>query len=293
MAVTVTLSGYLYAVCRWGRRFHATVPVFDPGSMVRPGLPDWRLRWSRSFAPLSVLRPEIVPQPALALIALTSLVLALLAVVFGFPPWAVVTAALVPWMPVFLVEGVRVYRDHGLYYTVFGAIALLQIGHLGEHSTQVIQMFVFGGDLSRAHGVFGQLDFETVHFVWDTLVWIGLGILVLRFGATNKWLWIALVAASVHEVEHLYIYFIYLADPTFYEDGGFEGIMGTSGLIGSPLGRPYLHFAYNVAVIVPLLLAFWSQTVQCIAPTRLHKRRDCRAHDQHHGADTGELQRCR
>ncbi len=123
-------------------------------------------------------------------------------------------------------------------------------------------MFVFNGDLSRAHGVFGQLDFETVHFVWDTIVWVGLGVLVLRFGSTNMWLWLALVAASFHEIEHIYIYFIYLFDPAYYVHGGFEGIMGSAGLIGSPLGRPYLHFAYNVAVIVPLVFAFWSQTVQ-------------------------------
>jgi hypothetical protein len=47
---------------------------------------------------------------------------------------------------------------------------------------------------------------------------------------------------------------------TFYAAGGFEGIMGYDGVIGSPLARPYLHFAYNFLVIVPMALAFWDET---------------------------------
>jgi len=127
---------------------------------------------------------------------------------------------------------------------------------------QVIQVFAFNGDLSRAHGVFGQLDFESVHFFWDGLVWIGLGALLLRFGTTNAWLWVAFIAASLHEVEHLYLMFVYKADRAFYVNGAYEGVMGFGGLVGSPLFRPYLHFAYNVCVIVPLLFAFWDQTVR-------------------------------
>jgi hypothetical protein len=126
---------------------------------------------------------------------------------------------------------------------------------------QVVHVLMFGGDLSRAHGVFGQLDFETVHFVWDSTVWLGLGVLLLRFG-NNRWLWIAFAAASLHEVEHIYLFTIYRADPAFYSGGGLTGIMGLRGVIGSPLARPYLHFAYNVCVIVPLLFAFWQQTVR-------------------------------
>jgi hypothetical protein len=36
--------------------------------------------------------------------------------------------------------------------------------------------------------------------------------------------------------------------------------MGNGGLVGSPLARPYLHFAYNFVVVLPLVLAFWDQT---------------------------------
>ena len=72
----------------------------------------------------------------------------------------------------------------------------------------------------------------------------------------------AQLAASLHQVEHIYLFTIYRTDPTFYAHGGLAGIMGLGGVLGSPLARPYLHFAYNVCVIVPLVFAFWDQTVR-------------------------------
>ena len=215
----------------------------------------------QSLAPLSVLRPELVPARLIVFTAVVALATVLGAALMAWPAWAVVSAGLVPWIPLLFVEGLRKYRHYGLY-AVFGAITLLQIGHMGEHSVQVSQVFMTGGDLSRSHGLFGQLDFETVHFVWDTMVWVGLGVLLARFGNTNGWLWLSFFAASLHQIEHIYLFTIYRIDPSFYTHGGLAGIMGLGGVLGSPLARPYLHFAYNVCVILPLVFAFWDQTVR-------------------------------
>src|SRR4029079_2497920 len=144
-------------------------------------------------------------------------------------------------------------------YGVFGGFALvclLQVLHMGEHTTQVIQLGISDGALARPHGVFGQLDFELIHFVTDTTLWLTLGLFVLLMPG-NKWLWVAFAAASLHEVEHLYLFWIYHAHNDVYTAGGFAGIMGKNGMIGSPLDRPYLHFAYNYIAIVPMLLALW------------------------------------
>ena len=108
--------------------------------------------------------------------------------------------------------------------------------------------------------MFGQLDFETVHFVWDSAIWLVLCLVLTRFARGNRWLWVAFCAASMHEVEHLYLFWIYNASPWFYAHGGLEGIMGSGGLIGSPLARPYLHFTYNFLVVVPMVCAFLDQT---------------------------------
>lgn len=222
------------------------------------------------LAPLAVLRPELVPGRLIAITGMVALGVVIGAFALGLPSWAIVSAGLLPWIPLLFVEGIRKYQHYGMY-ALFGAIALLQAGHLGEHTVQVIQVFLFNGDLSRAHGVFGQLDFETVHFFWDGLVWTGLGALLLRFGSTNRWLWVAFIAASLHEVEHLYLMFIYKTNMDFYVNGGFEGVMGYGGLVGSPFFRPYLHFAYNACVIIPLLFAFWDQTVRVYRSTTLQR----------------------
>ena len=144
------------------------------------------------------------------------------------------------------------------WYYVLVALGLLQVGHLAEHTIQVSQLLATNGDLDRSHGLVGQLDFETVHFIWDSSVWLLTGVLLARF-RHNRWLWLSFAAASVHEVEHLYLFSVYLMHKGFYFDGGFAGIMGRGGLIGSPLFRPYLHFAYNVVVVVPLMVAVWME----------------------------------
>jgi len=70
---------------------------------------------------------------------------------------------------------------------------------------------------------------------------------------------VAFAAASLHQIEHFFLLWLYAAEHTVYLSGGAAGIMGKYGLIGSPLDRPYLHFAYNTIVFVPMLIAFWDQ----------------------------------
>ena len=148
-----------------------------------------------------------------------------------------------------------------------------------------------------ACGVFGQLDFETVHLVWDTMVWFGALFLITRF-PRNAWLWVAVVAASLHETEHLFLGWTFFTDTAksftitapvwatvadgnivtahqvgtapqnvdFYSAGGWAGIMGKNGLFEALLGtggvmplRPYLHFVYNSVVVIPTVIAFFVQ----------------------------------
>jgi hypothetical protein len=115
------------------------------------------------------------------------------------------------------------------------------------------------GALVHSHGAFGQLDFETVHFFWDTTVWFGTLVLVWRYGRRNGWLWISLVFASAHEVEHMYLYYANVFEFNFYEyQGGFAGIFGKGGMF-PVVSRPYLHFGYNFMVVVPMVIAYLKQ----------------------------------
>lgn len=172
--------------------------------------------------------------------------------------WQIWLALLAPWAPIVVSESRFKYRYHAVY-ACFGLMVLLQCLHMVEHSTQIAQLAITGGTLADSHGVIGQLDFETVHFVADSALWIGLGLLAIIFRGRNVWLLVAFVAASLHEIEHLYLFWMYVTDHTMYLSGGAAGILGHYGLIGTPLDRPYLHYTYNFVVFVPLLIAFWDQ----------------------------------
>ena len=211
---------------------------------------------SRFPAPLRI---QSVPRWVLLLTTVVSGGLLAAASYLGMPPlWEKVTWFLLPWVPLFVFEEVWKYRRYG-FYAVFLGLAALQVGHLGEHTAQVSQLLMHHGDLSRSHGVFGQLDFETVHFVWDLAIWVAAGLLVYRFW-DNKWLWISWIVASIHQVEHIYLFWMNKLDYGFWAHGGISGIMGKGGLIGSPLSRPYLHFLYNFLVVIPMLVGLWDET---------------------------------
>jgi hypothetical protein len=206
----------------------------------------------------SPLRLERVPVRAVLITAASSAVL-VAGLSLGYAMWIPVGLALIPWIPLVALEAAWKYEHYG-FWAIFGVAVLLQVGHMGEHTVQVTQLAMYNGHLAQSHGVFGQLDFETIHFAWDSAIWVLLCAVLTRFGPGNRWLWIAFAAASFHEVEHLYLFWIYKVDPWFYFHGGLEGIMGNGGLIGSPLARPYLHFAYNFIVVVPMVCAFLDQT---------------------------------
>jgi hypothetical protein len=201
------------------------------------------------------LRLRRVPRRVAVITAIASATLLDGAAVLHLPLWLIALLALLPWVPLLWLETVWKYEHYGFFSALF-VLTLLQVGHMTEHTVQVGQLMATHGILARSHGVFGQLDFETVHFYWDSAVWIGIAVLLLRF-RENRWLWASFVAASLHEVEHLYLYYLYLMHGGYYLEGGFAGIMGRGGVVGSPLYRPYLHFTYNVFVIVPLVVACW------------------------------------
>jgi hypothetical protein len=216
-------------------------------------------------------RSQRVPRRVVAITAAASAVLVGAALANGYPLWVLGLAALIPWLPFFTVQTVRTTHLYG-FYAFFVAVVGFQTLHMGEHTVQVLQLAITQGDLAQSHGVFGQLDFELVHFVSDIGVWLAVAVLVWVYGIRNRWLMIAFVAASAHAIEHLYLWSIYIGHRGFYTQGGFAGIMGNSGLIGSPLARPYMHFAYNFVVLVPLMLALWDQMPH-IRPSPARTRR--------------------
>lgn len=228
-----------------------------PDELVGPPPASAREVRDRPLVPRT-LRFECTPRRTIVIGRIVSLAAVPVAWAAGAPFWLAWLAVLAPWIVPVAREAQWKYARYGVF-ALFALMGLLQMLHMVEHSVQVGQLAATSGDLSRSHGLFGQLDFELVHFVTDSILWIGLGLLIMVMRGRNAWLWVAFIAASLHEVEHLYLFWQHLFDSNFYLSGGFSGIMGRHGLIGSPLDRPYLHYTYNLIVFVPMVIAIWDE----------------------------------
>jgi hypothetical protein len=255
-----------------------------------------------------------VPLKMIVIAALASYVLQLSAILLGFPLYLIAIYTLLPWIPIIFFESVWKI-EHYTAIAIFAIIAAVQVGHLSEHATQVVQATFLNGTAGQACpppqdspanatravelglrdaaseptgffanavikpdasgqptgiegppacGVIGAFDLETVHLVWDSLVWIGALWLLFRF-PRNIWLWVSIIVASIHEIEHMFLGWIYFFDTAeiysftrqlwatvadgrlvtaipagqlqtvanFYDVTGFTGIAGGGGLLES------------------------------------------------------------
>jgi hypothetical protein len=202
-----------------------------------------------------IVRPPSVSRRYVQIAAAVSLVAIGFAVVLGWPAWLVVSVGLALWTPVFTME-VAFTRERYGWVALFYGLAVLQGAHMVEHIVQMVQIHVLHLVGPAARGVFGALDIEWVHFVWNTLVFVALALLVRRF-ARNALLWATFAIATWHQVEHSYILSVYLRTGV----SGTPGLLSKGGALGGglPLPRPDLHFFYNLAETATLIAAFGTQ----------------------------------
>lgn len=191
-----------------------------------------------------------VPPHVVLLTALSSYGAQLFALLMGWPLWVVVLVTFLPWFPVLSLELRWTHRHYG-WLALFYLLVISQGGHVVEHVVQVFQIHILGQPPKEARGIFGALDIEWVHFTWNTWVLVAVVLLALRF-RKNPWLLLGLAFAAWHELEHVVIMSTYLATGTV----GTPGILSRGGILGSPLIRPDLHFAYNIIESTPLAIAF-------------------------------------
>ncbi len=201
---------------------------------------------------LSLARLRGVPRTMLAVTIVASALAVAFGVVQGWPAWAIVAVALAPWVPVFGFEIGWTRRHYG-WLALFYLLVVTQGGHVIEHIVQVTQIHVFGIAPKDAKGVFGALDIEWVHFVWNTWVLLAIAALVVRF-RRNPWLLAAFAFALWHEAEHVYLIAKYIATGL----PGNPGLGAMGGIVadGLPITRPDLHFYYNIVETTPLIIAF-------------------------------------
>jgi hypothetical protein len=203
------------------------------------------VRWLERLAVIKSVPPHIV-----AITALSSYGAQLFALVMGWPLWGVVLVTAVPWLPILTSELRWTYRHYG-WLALFYLLVISQGGHVIEHVVQVFQIHVLGIPPKEARGIFGALDIEWVHFIWNSWVLIAVAILLTRF-RRSPLLLLTAVFAAWHELEHVVIMWTYLSTGT----AGTPGILSRGGIVGSPFIRPDVHFAYNIIETTPLVGAF-------------------------------------
>src|ERR687886_1265181 len=118
----------------------------------------------------------------------------------GWSLWTVGTAVILPWLPVFVRDLAWIYKRYA-WLALFYALVVTQGGHCLEHIVQMVQIHVLGLTGPDARGVFGVLDVEVVHLVWNTWVMLAVLLLLRRF-RTNRALRLTALLAGWHTVEH-------------------------------------------------------------------------------------------
>ncbi len=88
-----------------------------------------------------------IPVKVIVLTALASYLLQITSIVRGDPLYLIALYTLLPWLPIVFIEGIWKV-EHYAWIAVFGILAVVQIGHFGEHVIQVAQIEVFDGSLA-------------------------------------------------------------------------------------------------------------------------------------------------
>lgn len=185
----------------------------------------------------------------------------------------------------------RGWREITLDPTFASVDKIVQPAHMRE--------FDINDDLAPIVGpaacaVFGQLDLELVHLIWELIGYFGTAFVLFYF-PRNIWLYIAFLCLSWHALEHVTITYFYYFDQAenwwglehlwatipgegktfvavpvemigtsqnFYEAGGKFGLMANNGLFEKLTGfdgmpsRPELHMGYNFAITLFTVIGF-------------------------------------
>jgi hypothetical protein len=152
-----------------------------------------------------------------------------------------------------LLDGLngRLHRRALLLYLVVVA------SHFLEHGAQIAQVYALGWARPTAGGILG-LAFpgiamaEVLHTLWNSLQLTGLIVLLAGFARhprARPWWLVALALQSWHWFEHAVIQLQYVTGIYLY------GAVKQMSILERLAPRIELHFAYNLAVFVPTVIA--------------------------------------
>lgn len=234
--------------------------------------------WHPTEWPLMrLLHPRQFARPTVVALAVGFVLSGLAVTLLNWPLWTATALVLAILLPV----GVQKWRDDRRRYgtTIMWLSVLLTVQgvHTIEHLVQWGQYHLLYQTMRESNGLLSPANAEWVHFVWN---WFVLAVVVVLMvgGMRNGWMWLLLVVAGFHAVEHSYTFIRYqlifgelralgVVDVT---PQGLAGIVGRDGwLARSDLTRNTIlctipglttavrldiHFWWNAAEIVLLML---------------------------------------
>lgn len=124
-------------------------------------------------------------------------------------------------------------RELGTPAMVLSILLATQTLHTIEHLAQWLQYYVLRWPLRAANGILSPLNAEVVHFSWNLAVLLVV-IYLISVGFRHRWMWLLLIWAGAHTLEHTYMFWNYLNEVQRLTSLGLspEAAQGLPGFFG-------------------------------------------------------------
>jgi hypothetical protein len=149
------------------------------------------------------------------------------------PLWAATALVLLLMLP----AGILKWRDDKIAYgttvMILSILVSAQGLHTLEHLAQWTQYHGLYWTMRQSSGLLSPANAEWVHFAWNWSVLLAVALLI-RGGARNVWMWLLLLVAGFHAIEHTYTFVRYQMVLAELRGLGVENIpaQGLPGIVG-------------------------------------------------------------
>ena len=224
-----------------------------------------------AFPLLRLLNPKQHTRIVLASL-IVGLIASYTAVALGWLPlWGATAMVLVILLPAGALKWRDDYHRYGATIMGLSILVTAQGLHTIEHLVQWAQYNLLFLTMRQSNGLLSPANAEWVHFTWNWLVLIVVVALMVG-GMRGGWMWLLLLVAGFHTVEHSYTFIRYqmiLSELTAMDvlnvtAQGLPGIVGRDGwLARSELTRgTWICTIPGLTTAVRLDVHFWWNAIE-------------------------------
>jgi hypothetical protein len=187
------------------------------------------------------------------------------------PLWLATALVLVMMLPAGVLKWRDDKRAYGTTIMILSILVSAQGLHTLEHLAQFTQYHALYWTMRQSVGLLSPANAEWVHFAWNWSVLVAV-ILLLRGGVRNVWMWLLLLVAGFHAVEHTYTFVRYQMVLAELHSLGIENIpaQGLPGIVGRDGWLARSEFTRNtwicgipgITTAVRLDVHFWWNAIE-------------------------------